>query len=470
MPEKRTMNPAQNSFWQKLVALIAAINLLLVLFNLSYLSSRDFYYENVPMLVRIYDPIKGIESHPDTEAYLQTAELLQQEITRNRPFSKETEQLLASLRQQSIYLIEENPFAAANKLATFAKLKHRMEYRLQTRSAKAAFNRFWSQEYLSQANTVEELDFFNHKIAPLLKTNYYRRIDANGIQIEHFWQLDIFFIIFFALEYLSRTFKVAQDKADLSWWDAMMRCWYDLLMLLPLWRWLRILPVAVRIHKSGLFNLEKILAQITHEPAAYISHRASMFLIVRLLNQSQEVISNGAIADLLFSTSQEGTVGEDNKIDKIIDRLIGLTIYQVLPEVQPDIENLLRYSLKGALRDSELYQAVRAIPGLDQIPRETIEQLSEYLAQAAYNVLLNSYTDAEGKIMVSRLSNNFSRTLKQQIRHQATQDEIQVLLSDLLEEWKLNYVINSQQLNPEQTLAEAEQIKSEVTNFDESSY
>ncbi|MEM8718576.1 MAG: hypothetical protein AAGE84_04610 [Cyanobacteria bacterium P01_G01_bin.39] len=463
MPEKQTQNFFQNNLWQKLVAFIAVINLLLVLFNLSYLSFRDFYYNNIPLLVRIYDPLKGIEPHPDTEAYLQTVELLQHQVTLNDSSVEQQQDLLASLRQQSIYLIEENPFAAANKLSTFAKLKHRLEYRMQTRSSKAAFNRFWSESYLSPANISEELDFFDDKIAPLLKTNYYRQINANGIEIDNFWQIDLGFVIFFALEYLSRTFKVAQNRTDLNWWEAIARYWYDLLMLIPFWRWLRVLPVAVRIHKSGLFNLEGILTQITHEPAAYISHRASTFLIVRLLNQGQEVVSSGAIADILFSTNKEETVGEDNKIDKIIDRLIGLTIYQVLPEVQPDIENLLRYSLKGALRGSELYQTVKAIPGLDQIPRETIEQLADYLAQAAYDVLINSYSDAEGKVIFGRLSENFAGTLKQQIRNKATQDEIQVLLKDLLEEWKLNYVINSQQRNPEQTLAEADQLQSDTT-------
>ncbi len=233
-------------------------------------------------------------------------------------------------------------------------------------------------------------------------------------------------------------------------------------MFVPFARWLRTIPVIVRIHKSGLFSLEEILAEITHEPAAYISHRASTFIIVRLLNQSQEIISNGEIANMLLPSEGE-TVGETDKIDKIIDRLIGLTIYQVLPQVQPDVENLLRYSLKAALKESDLYQATKGIPGLSNIPRETIEQLSDYLAQTTYDVLINSYTDAEGKIIFNRLSKNFTTSLKQQVQNKATQSEIQVLLSDVLEEWKLNYVKNSQQLDPKETLAEAEQIKTEIT-------
>ena len=113
-----------------------------------------------------------------------------------------------------------------------------------------------------------------------------------------------------------------------------------------------------------------------------------------------------------------------------------------------------------------VYQAARGIPGFANIPQETIEQLADYLAQTTYGILINSYTDAEGRIILNRLSKNFSNSLKQQIQNKATQSEIQILLSDLLEEWKQNYVRNSQQRDPEQTLAEAEQIRTETTFCD----
>ena len=452
----------QVSNWQsRIIALIALINLILVSFNLSYLPLRDIYFSHTPWLTKVYDPVKGVEPHPDTEAYLNTSDRLIAKIEPDKQTADLDDELLASLRRQSVFLIEENPFLASNKLGTFAKLKHRMEYRLQTRSAKTAFNRFWSREYLTQNDVTQELAFFNDKIKPLLEVNYYRSIDANGMYIDRFWRIDIWFVIFFGIEYLVRTFVVARNRENLSWFDVLLRYWYDALMCLPLWRWLRIIPVTVRLHKSKLFNLEGILTQITHEPAAYISNRASMFLIVRLLNQSQEVIASGAIADVLLS-SEGITVGEADKIDKIVDRLISLTIFRVLPQVQPDLEDLLRYSLKEALQKSDLYQVVRGIPGFNNLPAEAIEQLADYLAQATYDVLNNSYTDTEGKILFNRLSKNFSRTLARHIQNKATQSEIQSLLSDLLEEWKLNYVKNSQRRDPEQTLAEAEQIQAET--------
>ena len=459
----------QHSWWQKLIAAIALLNLILVLFNLSYLACRDFYFNRVPLVVAIYDPIKAIEPHPDTEKYLQTSDRAIAQI-KNSGLTAENQQLLASLRQQSTYIVAENPFLAANKSKTFAKVKRRMEYRLQTRSAKVAFNQFWSPEYLSRKDLELEFTFFQQKIQPLLKTNYYRQIDANGMTVDYFWRIDLVFAILFALDYLIRNFRIAQERNDITWSQALLRSWYDALLFIPVARWLRFIPVIVKIHRSGLFNLEKIVLHLTHEPVAYLSHRVTTFLIVRLLNQSQAVVADGAILETFLSSEKGITVGETAKIDKISDRLINLTIYRVLPEIQPDLEHLLRYSLQSALKQSDLYQAVRGIPGLADLPQETIEQLADYLAQTTYDILANSYTDTEGKVIFNRLSNNFARTLKQQIQDQTTQLEIQTLLSDLLEEWKLNYIKNFQQRDPEQTLTEAERLKLDVLETEVSSH
>ena len=49
------------------MAIAATVNLGLVLFDLSYVPWRDFYLRNFPGLIRVYDPIKGIEPHRETE-------------------------------------------------------------------------------------------------------------------------------------------------------------------------------------------------------------------------------------------------------------------------------------------------------------------------------------------------------------------------------------------------------------------
>ncbi len=57
-------------YFERLMALTATVNLCLVLFNLSYVPWRDFYWRRLPQITQIYDPIKGIETHRETNNYL----------------------------------------------------------------------------------------------------------------------------------------------------------------------------------------------------------------------------------------------------------------------------------------------------------------------------------------------------------------------------------------------------------------
>ncbi|MGD2180558.1 hypothetical protein [Lusitaniella coriacea] len=449
-------------WWHKFVAVIAVANLLLVFFNLSYIPLRDVYLRYIPAIVHRYDPIKSIEPHPDTQRYLDTVDRATQQFATSGLEAAPTATLLKELRQQSTDLIAENPFSVANKFATFAKLKRRMEYQLDIPSAQQAFATFWSSPYLAQVGWDNALTFFDEKIRPLLAVAYFRAIDENGQFVDYFWQIDLYFIAFFALEFLGRTFLSSRRYEGLSWGDAILRRWYDGLMLLPTWRWLRLLPVLVRLHKSGLVNMQRILAQITHEPAAYLADRTSTFLLLRLVNQTQEAVDTGEAAQAILQPQNYLRVSDIDKVDAIIDRVLKLSIYKVLPQVQPDVEALLRHSLKGAFKESDFFHMLQQIPGMQVLPMEVTEQFSEYLAQATYEVLANSYADLQGRELFDHLTQNFKQTLKQELQDKATQAELQSLLSDLLEELKLNYIQGSVQKNPEATLAEAEQLRQDV--------
>lgn len=47
--------------------LLATVNIFLVVFNITYIPWRDFYFLKLPQITQIYDPIKGIEPHRDTK-------------------------------------------------------------------------------------------------------------------------------------------------------------------------------------------------------------------------------------------------------------------------------------------------------------------------------------------------------------------------------------------------------------------
>lgn len=450
------------NWWNKLTALIAWANILLALFNLSYIPLRDVYVREFPKIVTVYDPVKSIEPHPDTQRYLKTVEALTVQLSQQGLQAPPIEPVLQELRQQSNDLIEENPFLAANKFGTFAKLKRRMRDHLNTESAKQAFSQFWRQEYLAQVGWENALSFFDSEVRPLLESNYFRPTDENGQLMDNFWRIDLYFIAFFGIELLGRTFFISRRQEKLTWGDALWRRWYDMLLLLPTWRWLRIIPVSVRSHQSGLVNMERILAQVTHEPAAYLADRVSMFLMVRLINQTKESVDKGDMARAILQPETYIQVSDINKVDAITDRLLELSIYKVLPQVQPDLQQLLHHSLKGALQQSDFYTGLQQVPGIKALPKEVTENLANYLAQATYEVLATSYSDLKGRELFDQLSHNFKYALRKELQNEATQLELQSLLSDLLEEFKLNYVQRSTDEDPEATLEEADQLRQEM--------
>lgn len=446
--------------WNQGVTLLILVNLLLVLFNLSYVSLRGIYLHYWPTLVQLYDPVKGIDPHPVTQTYLATVDQLQQTIRDEGLESAETEAILADLRQQSRALINEDPFLASNQMAIFAKLKRRMRGYLEVASAEAAFNRFWQTSFLSEQGWADSQAFFDSQIRPLLRRNYYRETLETGQYIDEFWRLDLIFIAVFGGELLLRTLIISRRREEVSWGDAIARRWYELPLLLPFWRWLRVIPAAVRLHRTGLLNVERLLSQATHEPAAYLSDRVSKFMLVRLVNQTQDSVRTGAMLSTFRdpTSNEHVSVGHAQKIEQLSDRLLQLVIYKALPNIKPDLEDLLRHSLRGALTRSDFYVGLRRIPGLQGVPAEALDALSNYLAEATCDVITESYADTEGRRLVDQLSQDFRVTLSQELQDQATATEIETLLSDLLEELKLNYIQQADRRDPQLTLAEVEQL------------
>lgn len=469
MPDSTLINTSKNReasravpWWSKLIAIAAVINFALVLFNLSYIPLRDFYLRQLPGLVTSVDPLKGIEPHPFTQRYLRTVDDLEAQVPQIGLRAPITEQHLADLRQQSAALIDENPFMVSLKFGTFAKIQRLMRQHVGTDSAKQAFNRFWSSDFLTSENWQDEINFFDSQIRPLMQTNYFRLADDYGQYVDKFWQLDGFFVSFFVLEFLVRTFFMSYRKPGISWFDAMLRRWYDVLFFLPFWRWVRIVPVTVRLHQSGILKLDRIVSQITHEPAAYLSDIVSQFLMVRLIDQAKDSLAKGEVARSLLYPKPYKTVNDINEVEFVFDHLLKLTIYKVLPQVQPNLEALVHYGLEGAFKKTDFYQTLKNIPGLNNLPGEVIEQLSNSLAHACVAVLASSYSDEQGRQIFDRLTADFSTALRAELRNEEAWQELQLVLSDWLEELKLNYVIKSKQSDPEATLAQVEQLAQSV--------
>ena len=280
------------------MAIVALFNFALVLFDYSYVPWRDFYLQ-IPTLTQFYDPVKGIEPHPITENYLEHFNTLKEVSTKglDTPLIKEE---LSELRTISDRLIEDNPFAAIGKSSNAEKIKHDLSVRTKQNTARDAFATFWSQAYLNEAGWQSEINFFDSEIKPLIATNYYRDLDRFGKFVDYFWLIDLPFVIIFALDILIRTYFTSRRIPHLSWWEAILRRWYDLFLVLLKARLLRIIPVTVRLYQANLLNLKPLRKQLNYGFILGFIEEIAELLGIQVIDRLQESIKTGSVAHRLF--------------------------------------------------------------------------------------------------------------------------------------------------------------------------
>ncbi len=450
----------RNRWFERLIAIIAVVNLGLVLFDLTYVPWRDLYFQELPKLTQLYDPIKGIQPHRETQNYLTQIEELQRQISSTGLQSPQVENLLEKLRSLSNEMIQDNPFAVANKSGSLEKIKNQMRNRTNRASAHQAFNLFWSYDYLSQTGWQQEIKFFNTHIKPIIQTNYYRKIWINGKSIDNFWQLDLPFSILFLLEFVAYSYYLYRTRAGLTRLEAILRHWYDIFLLLPFWRWLRVITVIIRLYQADLLNLEPVKAQIKHDFAANFAEELTEVVGIRIINQAQEAIRRGDVARWLFQPNQRPylNINNTNEVQAIASRLVHLSVYQVLPKIKPDLEALLRYNIESILKQSAIYQQLQSIPAMGHLPSQLTEKLVTDISQTAYSTLTTAIEDPVVTELSNRLVQNFSQTLKMEVQKEHNLQEIQSLLVELLEEIKINYVKGIAEAGLEETLEEAVQL------------
>jgi hypothetical protein len=455
-------SPRRFLWLQRILAIIALVNLLLVFFDLTYISWRDFYFHHFPQVTQFYDPVKGIEPHRETQHYLKQVDELNGLVAENGLQSPEVETALAELRLLSNEIIEDNPFAIANKSGLLEKIKNQIRDRVVQNSAHQAFNTFWSVEYFSQVGWEEEINVFNSSIRPLVETNYYRRIDTNSKFIDKFWKLDLPFIILFALDYLVRTFSISRRDPNLNWLEAMLRRWYDLFLILPFWRWLRVIPVIVRLNQAELVNLQPFKAQINRDVVANFAQEMTEVIGVRMIDGIQNSINRGDVAKWIFHAENRRPyidINNTNELRAIASRLIYLSIYDVLPQIQPDVESLLQYIIKSALNQSPVYRQLQNIPGVNILPNQLSENLAKDISQSSYKTLKAAIEDPEVAKLVSELTTNFTKVLEEELQKKHNLQEIENLLIDMLEEIKINYIKDIELEGLEKALDESSHLR-----------
>lgn len=477
------------------MAFWATVNLTLVLFDLSYIPWRDFWLQGriqlflkvgqyeleIPeyplkilpfSLTNYYDWVKGIEPYRDTENYLKTVENFNNQINQIAIKTLENEskidneqqnveQILADLREQSEEIIATNPFQSANKTGTLEKIKNKMRVHIfgsEEASAKKSFEIFWSKEHLLKQGITQELIFFEKEIKPLIETNYYRPMGENGQLVDNFGILDFScFTIYFFGEFLGRTWYISRSHSGVKWLDAMLWRWYDVFFFLPVFRWLRIIPVTLRLNKIGFLDLSAIQKQVSQGFVAGIAEDLTEVVVIRIIDQTQNLIAEGKIETVLANQNSREyiDINETNEIKEITKLILELIVNQVIPKIRPEVEALLAYSIEKTLNQSEAYQRLQQIPGLTNLQQNLTTQIIKQIYQITTETLQGFLKqDQKFDSLLDEITQKFTDTMGAEIKAQESMEQIQNLLIDFLEEMKINFI---QKLSDEDVEAILEQ-------------
>jgi hypothetical protein len=413
-----------------------------------------------------YDWVKGIEPYRSTEKYLERVDQLTQKVaqnptlitgknstlTENETIKNSTntgdnvDEILADLREKSKEMISTNPFQLANKTGALERIKNKMRARVygtKDSSATEAFETFWTKEYLLQNGFSNELMFFYRDIRPLMQTNYFRAIGENSQPVDNFPLLDFPFFVIFLTDFLIRTRLISRRYPGISWFDAMLWRWYDAFLLIPVFRWLRIIPLVIHLDQAKFINLNKIRAQFVQGFVAVIAEEMTEVLVIRLIDQMQDLIRRGKLREVLDNQGQRSYVDINNQNEIVeITRIVSqVMLDKVLPQIQPDVEKFLIYNIEQILSRSTPYQQLQMLPGVrplqTQIMTQLIGQLYERTLEALQTLLKE---DPIFDKLLATLVTNLRQTTNKEMMQKHNLATIEMLLNDLLEEIKINYV------------------------------
>lgn len=431
-------------WFERIVAIIALINLLLVLFDLSYIRFRDIYFRFFPEFTTWYGEVfKGIEPERTTVKYLNTIDELEEQVAQTGLQSPQAQSLLSDLQEQSAAIVDENPFEIAGKSGTLERIKNEVRDRVGVESSKAAFNEFWSEDYLTDQGWTQEINFFNEDVVPLFETNYFRGIGENGQPRDDFWKIDGWFVTFFAIELLLRTFYISRRYKNYTWIDAVLLRWYDLLFFLPFWKWLRVIPVMVRINQSQLINLIPLRNRVNRIFISTFAVELTEIVVLRIVDQVQNLVRDGDISKWLLamgSQRQYIDINGVNEVEAIANKLTTITLYQVLPEVKPEVDALLKHSIMQALDQAPGFNSFRSLPGIGTLPDQVAQQVVSQVSKNLYEVATGAAEDEKGSELTRNLIAKIGEALRYEVQQNKTLDELEQWTVALLEEIKINYV------------------------------
>jgi hypothetical protein len=393
------------SLWDLFMVWVVIINLCLILFDLTYLWLRPTYFTYLPLITRIWDPVLGIEPHPLTEELIEKTQTAEQ-LSQLDPDSENLAATLLDIRDLTLRVFMEDPFERSGQTVNLEAIKKTMA--LETghpptnlKNPEVLFgvaHDFWSgpPELLRHRFSV-----FDEPIEPLLAVNYFRSHDLDGHLVDHFWKIDLPFLVLFWIEFIVRWTLAIRRRTYARWYFFPIFSWYDLLSLIPVTalrplRLLRVVSIYMRLRQS---DLSRVGRDFLSRGVAYISNiiteEVSDRVAVRILDEYREEIVDGTHVRIARATV------EPRRAE--IERVLVSQIRTILTD-EDTIERfrqLLRLNLANAVEESE---SLRSLPLPHIVVKPVVSTVGEVLLDTTLETISTTLDSVEGQEAVQALA------------------------------------------------------------------
>ncbi len=402
---------------------LAGLNLLLLLFDFTYLWARPVYVRHLPWVAGIYDPVKGIEHHPVTAGYLAAVDELSAALAAGRDPATE----LARLRDLSDGLLRADPFASSRghdlQRVTFQVLQglgRPPSDGAWPERTRAAFDEWWSGDADTAAR---RLAAFDAAIRPVFEANYFRRLGpAGAAPVDLFWLIDLPFLLLFATEFGVRWYLALERRVHRHWWHFPLFNFYDALGLLPwlrVFRLFRVVSIYLRLRRSELTIVgDDLVSRAVRFVTDAITEEVTDRVTVAILEAAQERIREGTYADIVDKSLEP-------RRDAI--RAAALATFRDLlssPRLREPMDELLRLHLRQAMESSE---TLRRLP----LQERLVAPLVHAVGMAVYTSLLKTIEDTlEGDEGMAALEEVID-TVLDAVMKDVVSGDLQILIEEI---------------------------------------
>lgn len=383
--------------WDVFMVWIALINLWMIVFDISYLWLRPLYLRYLPVVSRVYDPVKGIEPHPLTDA-------LFEEITATRaaaaadPTSPAIAEHRGSLVELTARVLRENPFARSglDRIWGFFAEDVARNIGVPANSLRdpdiltRAVDAYWPVDPDRLARAIDD---FDPRVLRGLELNYHRSFNIDGRLTDWFWVLDLPFLILFWIEFTVRWIIALRHRTYAKWFFFPIFNWYDVLGLIPLagfrpFRLLRAVSMYMRLRRSELSNVGKdIFTRTVLYFSNIITEEVSDRVALRILSEFHEEIVDGTHSRIASSVIEP----RKDEIENVLAGQIRQTLTN--PEALDRLRDLVRLNLANAVDSSE---ALRSVPLPRVVLKPAVQAIGEVIVDATIETVDATLASPEG--------------------------------------------------------------------------